>query len=73
MRVTLVANVGDGFADSLEVAMGTTVGQLIDLKCGANAAEGRKVTLNQTEITDLNTKLQDKDKVAVLPQKYGGA
>jgi len=72
VKVTFINNDGAGFADVLEVAAGTTVGQLFEEQLGDADPASYLIRVNR-EPTASDRLLADGDRVSCTPSKIDGA
>jgi hypothetical protein len=72
MRVLVINNDGGGFADYLELADGTTVGQLVQQQIGSAKPENYLIRVNRQPCA-VDQALQPGDRVSITPTKIEGA
>ena len=71
MKVLFINNDGAGFAETLELKPGTTVGEVFDDQLGSDSA-AYLIRVNR-EIAAPETVLVDGDKLTMTPTKIDGA
>lgn len=71
MRIFFINHLGGGFANHLDIAEGTTVGQLFDDKVGGDPA-GYLIRVNRLPASK-DQLLQEIDRVSVTPIRIEGA
>lgn len=72
MKVMLINNDGAGFADTIEVATGTTVKQLFEARIGVGREDGYLIRVNRLPTT-AETVLHEGDRISITPKKIEGA
>ena len=73
IRVMFINNDGAGFAETLELSPGTTVGQVFSSKLGSGADPVAYLIRVNREIASGDTLLADGDKLTCTPTKIQGA
>ena len=72
MRLLFINNDGGGFADHIDIAEGTTVGQFFEEKMPGRRPEDYLIRVNRQPVpTDYI--LQENDRVTLTPTKIEGA
>jgi hypothetical protein len=72
MKVFFINNDGGGFADTIEVAEGTTMGRLFSERMPHGKAGDYLIRVNRQPVTADHV-LQPADRVSVTPTKIEGA
>lgn len=72
MRVLYINNDGGGFAGPIEVAAGTTVGQLFEQKLPGHKPEDFLIRVNR-QPSAADQVLQEGDRVSITATKIAGA
>jgi len=72
MRIFFVNNLGAGFADHIEVAEGTTIGQLFEQQMPHEKPGDFLIRCNR-QVCPADQVLQEGDRVSITPLKIEGA
>jgi hypothetical protein len=72
MKVYLIDNQGSGFADQIEVASGTTVGEFVQQRLRGGDPADHLIRVNRLPTTAEQV-LQDGDRVSITPTRIEGA
>jgi hypothetical protein len=72
MRILYINNDGGGFANYVEVAEGTTVGQLFDSRVARGVPKDYLIRVNRQPVV-CEQVLQENDRVSFTPVKIEGA
>lgn len=73
ITIHFINNVGAGFADNLQVDVGTTMQQLFRQQMGKGAAPGDYLIRVNRNVVAASYILQNGDRVSVTPAKIKGA
>jgi sulfur carrier protein ThiS len=72
MRIFFINNLGAGFADNIDVAEGTTIGQLFEQRM-TNQKPGDFLIRCNRQVCPSDQALQEGDRVSITPLKIEGA
>lgn len=72
MRIYLIDNQGSGFADQIEVASGTTVGEFVQQRLRGDDPADHLIRVNRLPATAEQI-LQNGDRVSITPTRIEGA
>lgn len=72
IKVFFIDNGGKGFAESIDLRKGTTVGQLFARQYGEESARNYVIRRNR-QPTAATEVLEDEDRVSISPAKIEGA
>ena len=72
MRIFFINNLGAGFADHIEVAVGTSVGQLFEQRMNYGKPADFLIRVNRQPVPSEQV-LQEGDRVSITPLKIEGA
>ena len=72
MKVFFINNLGAGFADHIDVAEGTTIGQLFEQRMQSEKASDFLIRCNR-QVCPCDQVLLEGDRVSITPLKIEGA
>lgn len=72
LNIKLTSASGNGFADTVKVTGGTTLGELFDEYTKGQDAAAYQITVNRTE-ESRSYVLKEGDRVTIFPAKIAGA
>lgn len=71
-RILMINNLGGGYADYLDVPVGTTVNQLFDEQVSSGKAADYLIRVNRQPVAQ-DQLLQEGDRISITPVKIEGA
>lgn len=73
LNIKFINNNGGGFARTIPVEDGTTLGDFLKDEMDGESLSNYKIRHNETRVCDWDSTLQDGDRILVTPIKMGGA